>query len=133
MIKYRKSILLFAAIANIVAGIMAIASPAFHFEQLFVSDVYETSFLAHIMMYHFMFWAIVIIMGIGYWMTALTPNDNRVVLLIGGAGKLACAITWLYFFSTGIGSWLMISGTVYDGTFGVLFLLLFFAQKGNKS
>src|SRR5688572_10376023 len=108
---------------------MAIASPAFHFEQLFTFFEWENNLIAHIMMYHYMFWAIVIIMGIGYWMTAQTPDENRVMLFIGGAGKLACAILWLYCFSRGLGNWLMISGTIYDGTFGILFLMLFFSGR----
>jgi hypothetical protein len=127
--RYRKQILLFAAIANIVAGIMALAAPTFHFEQLFIFFEWESSLIAHVMMYHIMFWVIVIIMGIGYWMTARTPDENRVMLFIGGAGKLACAIVWLYSFSMGMGNWLMISGTIYDGTFGILFLILFFTSR----
>jgi hypothetical protein len=125
ILRYRKQILLFAAFANIIAGVMALASPAFHFQQLFTSFIWEDALIAHVMMYHVMFWAIVIIMGIGYWMTARTPDQNRVMLFIGGAGKLACALMWLYCFGMGLGNWLMISGTVYDGTFGILFLILF--------
>lgn len=132
MLRYRKPILQISAIGNIVAGIMAIALPAFHFKQMFAVLPPEQAMFPFIMMYHYTFWGIVIIMGIGYWMTALTPNDNRAVLFLGGAGKLVCAITWLALFMMGHGNWLMIAGTAYDGLFGILFLLLYVEKIKTK-
>lgn len=129
---YRKPILLFSAVGNIMAGVMAIALPAFHFEQMFAILPSEEALFPYVMMYHYAFWAIVIIMGIAYWMTARTPHDNRAVLFLGGTGKLACALVWLCFFATGHGNWLMIAGAGYDGILGVLFLLLSKSQRDNQ-
>lgn len=112
---------------------MAIAAPAFHWEQLFAVYPPEEALFPYLYMYHYAFWAIVVVMGIGYWMTAMTPNDNRAVLFLGGAGKLACAITWLILVTMGHGNWLMLSGTLYDGILGILFVMLFIAQKPIKS
>lgn len=109
------------------------AAPSFHLQNLFAVYPPDVAMFPYLWMYHYAFWAIVVVMGIGYWMAARTPNDNRVVLFLGGAGKLACASVWLYLFGNGHGNWLMLSGTFYDGILGILFIMLFIAQPRIKA
>lgn len=130
--RYRKVILLATSIGNVIGAGIAIFAPAFFLEQLFAVPPQAEGTFPYLPMYHYTFWATVLIMGIGYWMTAITPEQNRAVLFIGGAGKLVCASFWFILFAQGAGNWLMISGAVYDGVFGVLLLVLFFAKPVEK-
>lgn len=72
-------------------------------------------------------------MGIAYWMAAVEPVKNRIVLLIGGLGKLLAVSFWLMTYLQGHGKWLMLSGVISDGIFGILFLFWFFAKETDNS
>lgn len=129
---FRKLLLLVASVGNLFGAFMALAFPAWFMEQLFNVPPQAEGTFPYLPLYHYTFWSFVLIMGIGYWMTAFTPEKNRAVLFIGGAGKIVAALFWALFFSQGFGNWLMISGAIYDGLFGIILFLLFFAKPEQK-
>lgn len=124
----RRALLIIAAIGNWIGSLIALISPAFFFSQFFQHPPDRYSTFPYLSLYHFMMWGFILIMGIGYWMCAVNTEKHRVVLLIGGLGKLLAAVFFVMLYAMQQGRWLMIGGGIWDGLFGILFLLLFFAR-----
>ena len=131
--KYRRTILLLVALGNIFGAIIAIAFPAWFMEQFFKVPPQAAGTFPYLPMYHYTFWIFVLIMGVGYWMTAITPDKNKAVLFIGGAGKISAAIFWVMLFAQGFGNWFMITGGIYDGLLGIVLLVLFLLSPSKES
>jgi hypothetical protein len=125
---FRKLILLLAAIGNFIGAVIALLFPAWFMEQFFRVPPQAQGTFPYLPMYHYTFWAFVLIMGIGYWITAGTPEKNKAVIFIGGAGKLIASLFWIMLFAQGMGNWLMIGGGVFDLCFGSVLLLLLVAK-----
>jgi hypothetical protein len=128
----QRRILFLAASLNFLGSLPAIISPSFFFAQFFTvpPDLHLT--FPYLAMYHYCFWGIGLIMGIAYWMTAVEPEKNKIVLLIGGLGKLLAVSFWLMTYLQGYGKWLMLTGVISDGIFGLLFLYWYFVKGINK-
>lgn len=131
--KNQSRILFFAAIINVIGALPAIISPAFFFTQFFKNPPDLRLTFPYLAMYHYCFWGIGLIMAIAYWMAAVEPVKNRIVMLIGGLGKLLAVSFWLMTYLQGYGKWLMLSGVISDGIFGILFLYWFFAKEADNS
>lgn len=131
--KNQRPVLFLAAIINFIGALGAIISPPFFFAQFFTNPPDLRLTFPYLAMYHYCFWGIGLIMGIAYWMAAVEPVKNRIVLLIGGLGKLLAVSFWLMTYLQGHGKWLMLSGVISDGIFGILFLYWFFVKEPGKS
>ncbi|CAN5417686.1 hypothetical protein BH09BAC5_BH09BAC5_24320 [soil metagenome] len=130
--KYKRLILFIAAIINFIGSMPALISPSFFFSQFFKHAPDPTTTFPYVAMYHYLFWGIGLIMGIAYWMAAVDPVKNKVVLFIGGLGKLLAVAFWLMLFIQGQGKWLMLSGAISDGILGILMLYWFFGKETEQ-
>ncbi|HEU4719619.1 MAG TPA: hypothetical protein VFU15_17365 [Bacteroidia bacterium] len=129
----RRLILGIAAAGNFIGSIAAIISPAFFFSQFFRYQPDRYATFPWLAMYHYTFWAFVLIMGIAFLAGAIDPVKNRIVLMIGGFGKVVAAAFWVMLYSQGHGRWLMISGGIWDTVLGIIMLMLFFVKTEEKA
>lgn len=125
----RRPILFIASVANFAAALVALISPAFFFSQFFKYPPDPATTFPYVAMYHYLFWGVVLIMGIAYWMAAVNFEKHRVVLLIGGLGKLLAAAFWGMLFLQDQGKWMMASGAAWDGLLGVIMILMLMGKK----
>lgn len=117
-----RPILRFVAVMNLIAGIPFMLAPQIHLEMYYNLTPETTPNI--LLLYHQMFWAIVIVMGIAYFIMAQNPRGHQGILLIGGAGKLIAVLGWahaLYHYNANMIAWI---GIVWDGFWGVFFVLL---------
>lgn len=130
---YRTRLILFvASVGNILGTLVALISPAFFNAQLFRFPPSPSATFPYLALYHYCFWGVGLIMGIAYWMSALNPVKNRIVLFIGSLGKLLLIAFLLMLYLQGHGGWLMLAGVLWDGPLGLLMLLLYF-RLGNSA
>jgi hypothetical protein len=132
LLNFRRPIIFVAAIGNMIASLIAILSPSFFLSQLFKYPPDPGSTFPYLSMYHYTFWGFVLIMGIAYWMCGVNTEKHRIVLFIGGAGKLVAAAFWIMLFFQEQGGWLMIAGGGWDGLLGIVFLFYFLSNTAKK-
>lgn len=118
---HTKTIFTVAAVLNIVGSLSALAAMPLHL-QLFYGHGSEDVLVKF---YHYNFWFVVLAMGIGYAIVARNPSQNQGLILIGSIGKLAAAASWLIMYALGEATPLVLAGVAYDGSFGILFLIIF--------
>lgn len=68
-------------------------------------------------------WLFVAAMGVGYAAASRDPERQTALVLCGGVGKLCAVAVWIEMLVDGYGAPLMITGVLWDGILGVLFLL----------
>ena len=129
LFKQQRKILVLASILNLIGSLMAIISPPFFFFQFFKYKPDLVSTFPYLAMYHYLFWGVGLIMGIAYWMAAVDPVKNKIVLFIGALGKLLAAVFLLMLFMQGEGKWLMLAGVISDGILGLVMLYLYFGKN----
>jgi hypothetical protein len=132
LFRHQRKILFLAAIFNIIGGLITLISPAFFFSQFFVRqpDMYTT--FPFLSMYHYLFWALILLMGIAYWMAAVDPAKNRAVIFIGAFGKLFSAAMMTMLYVQGEGKWGMIAVIAESAVLGALMLYLFFGKQPSQ-
>ncbi len=111
-----------AGMVNIMAGIFFSFFPNY-FLYLFYKDipdeVYASPAMLSIVTLMFIF---ILIMGFGYIWSMKDPVKNRLYILIGGMGKLAAVILWVYSYFMGFGTWLLLVASFNDVGLGILFV-----------
>ena len=122
-----------ACILNFIGALTALISPPFFFFQFFKYKPDMVSTYPFLAVYHYLFWGIVLIMGIAYWMAAVDPVKNKIILFIGALGKIVAAAFWIMLFSQGEGKWLMIGAGITDGILGLMMLYLYFGKEKNST
>jgi hypothetical protein len=127
--RYQKAILIIAALFNIIGAIITILSPSFFFDQFFKYPPDPTNTFPYLAMYHYLFWSVVLIMGIAYWMTAIDPVKNKIVLFIGSLGKLIAVAFWIMLYAQGHGKWGMLAAVGEDGTMGLIMAAMYWGKK----
>ena len=115
-------------VLNIVAALAALVSMSSHLE-MFYGDVHVDPALRF---YHYCFWFIVLLFGVGYFFLASDPERFYPIALIGGLAKLFIAAGWLHMFSGGAAKTPVVGGAVYDIVSGLI-LLAFFVTAKKKS
>ncbi len=125
---HTKTIFTIAAVLNIIGALSALAAMPLHL-QLFYGHGSEDVLVKF---YHYNFWFVVLAMGIGYAIVARNPSQNQGLILIGSIGKLAAAVSWLIMYALGEATPLVLAGVVYDGSFGILFLLVFWQMRSGS-
>ncbi len=125
---HTKTIFTVAAVLNIVGSLSALAAMPLHL-QLFYGHGSEDVLVKF---YHYNFWFVVLVMGIGYAIVARNPSQNQGLILIGSIGKLAAAVSWLIMYALGEATPLVLAGVAYDGSFGILFLLVFWQMRSGS-
>jgi hypothetical protein len=112
-----------AAVVNVVAALSAIAAPALHYQLLYN---YEGPINDAAMASHVMLWLFIGLFGVGYGLAARDQHLRPGVLFLGGAGKSIAAALWLVVFVRGNHSLFLVQGVLFDGVFGVFFLVNYF-------
>jgi hypothetical protein len=130
LIPHSRIIFRFAAVANLFGAALALAAMPLHVQMFYGLDisalaVREPHAVALLRFYHYNFWAIVLVMGASYWHIANDPPTNRPLMLVGAVGKLTVAVSWALMFAAGTAQILVLAGVLYDGLFGLLFLIVY--------
>ena len=116
------------AVVNLLAGSAALALPDLNTSILYgLEDPLEGVALR----YHYMIWSTVVAMGVGYIVAARAPERYSALILAAALGKLSIAGIWLEMVWHGIGTWILLAGTVFDGSLGLL-LLAFFSRTESR-
>ncbi|MBL7993407.1 MAG: hypothetical protein JNN25_18360 [Candidatus Kapabacteria bacterium] len=126
---HSKTIFTIAAALNIIGALSALASMPLHL-QLFYGHGSEDILVKF---YHYNFWFVVLAMGIGYAIIARNPAENRGLMLIGAIGKLVAAASWVLMYAISEATPLVLAGVAYDGSFGILFLLILRESGSRKT
>ena len=129
IVRYAKTIFAIAAALNIVGALSALVAMQFHL-QLFYGHG-STDIL--VKFYHYNFWCVVLAMGMGYAIIARNPEQNQGLIFIGGIGKLIAAASWLLMYSLGEALPLVLAGIAYDGSFGLLFLVILWQSPSRQT
>jgi hypothetical protein len=108
------------AVLNVVSGLAAVAAPAVNARLLLGPDVVLDGLLLR---YHVITWLFVAAMGVGYAAASRDPERQTALVLCGGVGKLCAVAVWIEMLVDGYGAPLMITGVLWDGILGVLFVL----------
>lgn len=112
----------FTAGVNFAVGVLAMAAPDIHVSLLFE----RSSPISGLMLrFHYIIWAFVAAMGVGYWIAARAPENELGLILAGALGKLAFAGLSVEMFISGHAKPLIFNAVLFDGLFGTL--LLWFA------
>ena len=127
--RYQKAILIIAALINIMGAIITIISPVFFFNQFFKYPPDPTNTFPYLAMYHYLFWSVVLIMGIAYWMCALNPEKHKIVLFIGATGKLVAVAFWIMLYTQGHGKWGMVAASFEDGIMGIVMAMMYWGKR----
>jgi hypothetical protein len=125
---HTKTIFTIAAALNVIGALSALAAMPLHL-QLFYGHG-STDIL--VKFYHYNFWCVVLAMGIGYAIAARKPAENQGLIFIGGIGKLIAAASWLLMYSLGEATPLVLAGVAYDGSFGLLFLVILWQSRSPQ-
>lgn len=125
---HTKTIFTIAAALNIIGALSALAAMPLHL-QLFYG---HGSADILVKFYHYNFWFVVLAMGLGYAIVARSPSQNQGLILIGSIGKLAAAASWLIMYALGEATPLVLAGVAYDGSFGILFLLILWQLRSSR-
>lgn len=125
---HTKTIFIIAAVLNIIGALSALPAMPLHL-QLFYGHGSQDILVKF---YHYNFWFVVLAMGIGYAIVARNPSQNQGLILIGSIGKLAAAASWLIMYALGEVTPLVLAGVAYDGSFGILFLLIFWQMRSGS-
>lgn len=126
--QHTKIIFTIAAALNVIGALSALAAMPLHL-QLFYG---HGSADILVKFYHYNFWCVVLAMGIGYAMVARNPEQNQGLIFIGGIGKLIAAASWLLMYALGEATPLVLAGVAYDGSFGLLFLLILWQSRSPQ-
>lgn len=132
LFKYQKQILLVAAMFNLGGSIVTLISPSFFFSQFFKVEPDLSTTYPFLAMYHYVFFSVVFIFGIAYWMTALDPVKNKIILFVGAFGKLIAVVFWIMLYLQGHGKWGMLAAIIEDGSMGIIMALLYFAKAPQE-
>lgn len=133
LFRFQKQIIFLAALFNIIGGIIALASPPFFFSQFFKHPPDPATTFPFLAMYHYVFFSVVLIFGIAYWMTAIDPIKNRIILFVGCFGKLVAVAFWIMLYLQGHGKWGMMAAIFEDGLMGIIMGLLYFGKDPDKN
>jgi hypothetical protein len=107
---------------NFIAGVSSILAPHLHLQMYYNLTPETTPNI--LLLYHQMFWAIVVVMGIAYLIMARNASKHQGIMFIGAAGKLIAVAAWahaLYHYGANL---IALSGIVWDGFWGIAFFLL---------
>lgn len=132
LFRFQKQILILAAVFNIAGGLITLISPSFFFSQFFKTPPDPATTFPYIVMYHYIFFSVVLIFGIAYWMTALDPVKNKIILFVGSFGKLVAVAFWIMMIMKDLGKWGMYAAVVEDGSMGIIMALLYFGKAPEK-
>lgn len=110
------------AAVNLLAGSAALALPDLSIRILYGL---ESPLEGIALRYHYMIWSTVVAMGVGYLVAARAPERYSALILAAALGKLSIAGIWLEMAWQGIGTWILLTGVVFDGSLGLLLLIFF--------
>ncbi len=110
------------AAMNFVVGFGSMLLPRLHL-QMFYNIAPETVDNT-LLLYHQMFWAVVVTLGIAYLIMAQNPRGHQGILFIGAVGKLIAAIVWIYALARGFANPIVLGGIAWDGSWGIFFAVL---------
>jgi len=110
-----------AAAWNIIAAITVFGSFKKHFVLFYNVTINKNPHFL-LWLYHYNFWLIVLMMGVGYYLVSRNLQQNWAVALIGAIGKLAIACSWTYLYCIGIGTKLLLLGAIGDAIFALFFI-----------
>jgi hypothetical protein len=124
---WQKRTLVVAASWNVLGGISALLDPAQHFAQMYrgaldLGDPVQRFFFQSV-------WIAVIAWGAAYAGAALVPAARKVVLLAGGAGKLAYLAACVALFLEGTGKGALLAAGIADLVFAALFAIIVFGRS----
>ena len=105
-------ILYTAAAWNILGGVMALASPAKHFSQMYTTSLNTGEPLAAF--FYRCVWINVIAWGLAYALAARWPDSRKAVLIAGSAGKVVYAAACAALFASGVGKPMVAIAGVVD-------------------
>jgi hypothetical protein len=128
LFRFQKQILLLAAFFNLTGAIVTLISPSFFFSQFFKNPPDISGTYPFLAMYHYVFFSVVLIFGVAYWMTALDPVKNKIILFVGSFGKLVAVAFWIMLYLQGHGKWGMLAAIIEDGSMGIIMGMLYFAK-----
>jgi hypothetical protein len=126
---HTKTIFTIAAALNVIGALSALAAMPLHLQMFYGHG--STDIL--VKFYHYNFWCVVLAMGIGYAIVARNPAENRGLMLIGAIGKLIAAASWVLMYALGEATPLVLAGVAYDGSFGILFLLILRQSRSHQT
>jgi hypothetical protein len=116
------------ATGNIIAAVLAIISMQMHLEMFYI----ETETSTMLRFYHYNLWFFVLLFGVGYWFLGSEPIRNRVLALIGAAGKLFIMGSWIHLLSINYAKPLILLAIAYDGFFGIVMVIFYWKTRGEK-
>ena len=111
--------LIITAIVNLGASTPAILLPELNVDLLYGTDVELTA--THLR-FHYMLWAFVFAMGVGYAVGAKNPLQQSGLLVAAGIGKLSIALIWIEMLYSGLGTLLLMGSIAFDGLMGAYLL-----------
>ena len=107
------------AVVNVCGGIGGLLLPELNVDLLYGTDVTLTP--THLR-FHYIIWAFVLAMGVGYAVGARNPLQQSGLLVAAGIGKLSIAFIWIEMLYSGLGTFLLIGSIAFDGLFGAYLL-----------
>lgn len=113
--RYATGVFLLAAIFNVGIGTMAFLAPAVTTWLMGVTLPERPLFMQLAM------W-MVLVLGVGYGLTARRPEQNRDLMLVGAAGKLLVLPLMLSAWGRGDAGLVGVAAGAFDGIFALLFL-----------
>ncbi len=109
-----------AAAWNIIGAITVLLSLKTHFKLFYKVNLTNPHYL--LWMYHYNFWLIVLMLGVGYYLVSRNLRENWAVVLFGVIGKLFIGFTWLYIWWKHKATLLLVFGAVGDIIFALFFI-----------
>lgn len=127
--KFFKHLLGIAGMINIMAGIVFAFFPHFFlyfFYRNLPDAVFASPAILSIVTLMFIF---ILIIGFGYVWSMKDPVRNKLYVLIGGMGKLAAVILWVYSYFLGYGTELLLLASFNDVGLGLIFVIFFLKNR----
>jgi len=124
---WKRYLLYFAGVWNIVGGAGALADPAGHLAQMYVGTVMLSD---PVTMFFFRgVWINVIAWGIGYLIAARNFSGGLAVLAAGGLGKLAYCLACVAMWESGSGRPVLVVTGTMDAIFAGFFAYLLWSKR----
>lgn len=126
---YRR-VFLIAAIWNISGGLAAIFLFESNMTSLWGAEYIQLFYENRVALSTYrLFWALVIIFGVGYFIVSQDLTKNRAVIWMAVAGKLTVFIIWSYDYSIGAIQPAALIGGTGDLIFTLIFLLFLWQTR----
>ncbi|PKL76285.1 MAG: hypothetical protein CVV27_11040 [Candidatus Melainabacteria bacterium HGW-Melainabacteria-1] len=114
---------------NLTAALLALGLPELFWSLFYAAPLTQDPLLWR---HHIALWGFVLAMGLGYGLAARDPGHERGILLAGGIGKLLMVGIWTEMLLSRLGTWILLSGMLWDGVLGALFLLALLRPQSRQ-